>query len=63
LGDLLLRQGGWVCSDVFDHTSQFQFPSPVFGAQGDDVYTTVDGHRVVQDLGQGEPWPPSTNPA
>ena len=37
-------QGGWVCSDVFDHTSQLKFLASVFGAQGFDVDGTVDGN-------------------
>jgi len=32
-------QGGWVCSDVFDHTSQLQFIAAVFG-----VDATVGGN-------------------
>jgi phospholipase C len=46
--------GGWVCSDVFDHTSQLQFLAQVFPSAGLD--STVDGnvsawrHGTVGDL-------------
>lgn len=44
-------QGGWVCSDVFDHTSQLQFIEEIFPQIGSYGGASVDGNVSAWRLG------------